>query len=264
MTRFAQPVGDDERYLIELKNIILDASSGSARSRQKAIGPSEVGDPCARKLAYKMLDVAATNTATDPLPSIVGTGAHAWLADMFEAWNKENGRKRFWVEQRVVAGPIAGSCDLYDADKRLVIDHKFPGATGMKKYKTAGPSQVYRTQAHLYGLGHASAGRPVERVAIVFYPRGGTLGGTHMWSEPYNEQLAQQGIDRLMGIAAAIDMWMDASGRDVAATIANIPATVDYLCSYCPFLSYGSTDLSHGCPGEAIKENTHKKEGHAA
>lgn len=264
MTRFAQPVGDDERYLIDLKNIILNASNGSARSRQKAIGPSEVGEPCARKLAYKLLDVTPTNTATDPLPSIVGTGAHAWLADAFEAWNTTNGRKRFWVEQRVVAGPIAGSCDLYDADKRLVIDHKFPGATSMKKYKKDGPSSIYRTQAHLYGLGHSNAGRPVDKVAIVFYPRGGSLGGTHIWSEPYNPSLAQQGIDRLMGIAAAVDVWMATSGRDVAATLDAIPPTVDYLCNYCPFLSYGSANLSTGCPGEAMKNTTSQKAGNAA
>jgi len=251
---FAQPVGLEHRYLAELKGIILDASNNSARSRQTAIGPSEAGEPCARKLAYKMIGVTATNTATDPLPSVVGTGAHAWLADTFTAHNAILGRTRWHVEKRVQCGPLAGSCDLYDEDTYMVIDHKFPGAAAMKKYIASGPSEVYRIQAHLYGLGFVNEGKRVDRVAIVFYPRGGMLGSSHMWSEAYNPAIAQAAIDRLHGIALAIDLWMASTNGDIAATIDQIAPTVSRLCSWCPNLVYASNDLSLGCPGEATKE----------
>lgn len=259
MTSFAQPAGAPPSYLIELKNIIIEASNNSARSKQTAIGPSEVGEPCARKLAYKLLDVVPTNTATDPLPSLVGTGAHAWLADAFTAHNATLGRQRWFVEQRVQCGDVSGSCDLYDADTHTVIDHKFPGASGMKKYVAEGPSDVYRIQAHLYGLGHMNAGRHVDRVAIVFYPRGGAIGSVHLWSQPYDEAVAQTALDRLHAIAAATDVWMDLTNRDVAATISAIEPTTSHLCNWCPFLQYAGTDLSQGCPGEALKETTHRK-----
>ena len=36
--------------------LIVDAANNAPRSLQKRIGPSEVGDPCERKLSYKLLD----------------------------------------------------------------------------------------------------------------------------------------------------------------------------------------------------------------
>lgn len=261
---FAQPVDWDHRYLTGIKQLILNAANNSGRSRQKAIGPSEAGEPCARKLAYKLLDITPTNTATDPLPSVVGTGAHAWLADTFTRDNDTLGYQRWHIEERVQCGPIAGSCDLYDADTRTVIDHKFPGEAAMKKYRANGPSDVYRIQAHLYGLGHATAGHPVDRVAIIFYPRGGMLGSAHMWSQPYDETVARAAIDRLHAIATGIDTWMDLTGADTTQTLAAIPATTSRLCNWCPFLSYGSTNLSTGCPGEAQETPPTQKAGTAA
>lgn len=248
---FAQPIDWDARYLLTIKKLILDASNNSSRSRQRAIGPSEVGEPCARKLAYKLLDITETNTTTDPLPSVVGTGAHANLADTFTRDNATLGYQRWWVEERVQCGPFSGSCDLYDADTRTVVDHKFPGESAMRKYRSTGPSDVYRIQAHLYGMGNVAAGRPVDRVAIIFYPRGGMLGSTHIWSEPYDEKVATDAIDRVLAIGAGIDTWMDLTSADKGAALAAIPATPSRLCNWCPFLSYGSTELSTGCPGEA-------------
>ena len=242
-----------EAQLLDLKRIIIDASINAPRSQQKTIGPSEVGEPCARKLAYKLLDIEPRNTATDPLPSLVGTGAHAWLADAFLAWNEANGRKRFWVEEKVTCGPVVGSCDLYDADTLTAIDHKFPGVTAMDRYRKNGPSDVYRIQAHLYGMGHRDAGRPVEHVAIVFYPRGGMLGDAFMWAEPFDEAIAEAAIERLMGIAAATDVWLSTTG-DKAQAIGAIEPTTSRLCNWCEYLSYGSTDLARGCPGEGVPE----------
>jgi len=45
----------------ELINIIVDASRWSPRSQQVYIGPSEVGQECVRRLAYKLLDWEKVN-----------------------------------------------------------------------------------------------------------------------------------------------------------------------------------------------------------
>lgn len=258
---FAQPVGADTRYLTDIKTTILDAARNAPRTQQRSLGPSEVGDPCARKLAYKLLDVTPTNTTTDPLPSLVGTGAHAWLADAFAADNQRLGRQRWVIEQRLQCGDVSGSGDLYDADTYKVIDHKFPGATAMKKYKTNGPSQVYRVQAHLYGLGHVNAGRRVDDVAILFFPRGGMLSDAWLWQEPYQPDIAQQALDRLHSIAAAIDAWMSATGGDKSQTLAAIPTHVTPLCNWCHYLAFASSDLSTGCPGEATHTEINQQKG---
>lgn len=250
---FAQPVDADHSTLTTIKQVIVDASARAPRSLQTGIGPSEVGAACARKLAYRLLDIPATNTATDPLPSAVGTGAHAWIADAFEADNKRLGRVRWLTETRVQCGVVAGSCDLLDTDTGTVIDHKFPGATAMRKAKTDGPSDQYRVQAHLYGLGHSAAGRLVKRVAIVFYPRGGMLTDAHIWSQPYNATIARDALARLESIAAGIDAWMGATGGDKNATLAAIAPTPSPLCNWCPALNRCADDLSQGCPGETPK-----------
>ncbi|WP_232524345.1 hypothetical protein [Nocardiopsis gilva] len=76
-----------------LTDVIMAASANAPRSRQRRIGPSEVGDPCPRRLAYKLLDWPTVNDGGDPWPSIVGTATHAWLADALLLHNdKEPGR----------------------------------------------------------------------------------------------------------------------------------------------------------------------------
>lgn len=255
----SQPVSPEIAYLSEIKQTIVAASNNSPRSVQRSIGPSEVGEPCARKLAYKLLGTARTNTSTDPLPSLVGTGAHAWLADMFTAENARLGRQRWLVEQPLQCGDVSGHGDLYDADTCKVIDHKFPGAGAMKKYRANGPSDVYRIQAHLYGLGHVNAGRRVDHVAILFFPRGGMLADAWLWQEPYDETVAQGALDRLFGIASAIDAWTEITNGDTSATLAAIPGDPSPLCNWCPYMSYASNDLSSGCPGEATESEITQK-----
>lgn len=250
VTEFGSAIDEDHARTLEVRQIIRDFSNGMARSVQKKLGPSQAGEPCVRRLAYSLLEIPKNNLDSDPLPSLVGTGAHDMLAKAFEAHNRTLGWKRWVVEERVQCGPLAGTGDLYDALYKTVIDHKFPGATGLKKYKSAGPSQVYRMQAHLYGKGHIAAGRPVERVAIDFYPRGGFLSGSFRWSEPYDETIADQAIERLHGIALAVDMWMGTTGGNKAATLANMPPQFSTLCNWCEYLRYGdNSDLSIGCPG---------------
>jgi hypothetical protein len=226
---------------VEIRSAINGAAANSPRSKQKSIGPSEVGTPCIRRIGYRLLDVESVNQA-DTWLATIGTAVHAWLAATYEAANQALGRERYLVEQRVqVDESLGGSVDIYDVDRRLVLDWKVVGDTSLKRYKSKGPGDQYETQVQLYGKGFANAGHPVEHVGIAFLPRGGSLRGLHIWTAPYDEEKAKTALQRLE------------IARTVTATagieaLALLPA-VESFCNFCPFFLPASTNLRVGCPG---------------
>jgi hypothetical protein len=237
----------EDPLVADLQALIRDAASGAARSLQRAPGPSEIGDPCLRRLAYKLVGPAPTNTTIDPLPSTDGTAFHEWVAPAVTRYNTQHGRIRFISEQRVeIRTGLRGTLDVYDADTRTVIDWKRPGATNFKKYKADGPGEQYRQQVHLYGMGLTRLELPVERVAIAFLPRGGLLSGLHLWQEPYDPGTAQAALDRYDQLLCVIhDLDLESHPENWPL----IPKTPAH-CAWCPWWSANSTDVSTGCPGE--------------
>lgn len=230
--------------------VIKQAAASAPRSRQKAIGPSEVGTPCVRRLAYRLLDWdPKPNVDVDPWASIVGTAVHAWLERTFAANNPTmpDGRQRYVLERRVSADArLAGSSDLLDRHFKCVIDWKVPGATAMAEYRRKqDPGLAYRVQAHVYGLGYANAGEDIEHVAIVFLPRSGRLDGMWVWTEPFQPAIAQAALQRRDNVVTAL-MALDPEANPQAW--ASFPACQSY-CTHCPWYLPGSTDLSKGCPG---------------
>ena len=236
-----------------LTDIVLDTARNAPRSLQRRIGPSEVGDPCPRRLAYKLMDWPSTNDGGDPWPSVVGTATHAWLADALEAHNTKTGQKRFLVEERVevddssVSGyRLGGSCDAYDTATHTVLDHKILGTTSMRKYRTEGVREQYRIQAQLYGLGFENAGHTPQTVALAMYPRGGMLGGLWVWTDVYDRQVALDALKRFGSIRDLL-ILLDPEARP--QMWAQFPAAPGSACKFCPFWRPGSADLSAGCPG---------------
>lgn len=222
----------DDPLLGDLKQLILDGSEGQDRSQQQALGPSEVGHPCIRKLAYGLYRAPKCNSFGDPLPSVVGTGAHAMLEEFARRANKRLGRTRWLPETRVtVRRGLSGTCDLVDLDSMTVVDWKFPGTSAMSKYTSHGPSEVYRRQAHLYGRGMRNIGIPIERVGICFMPRGGRMKNAHLWTEPYSDELVDETLTRIDTATALIwDLKVDEHPENWA----HIPVTpVD--CFVCPW-----------------------------
>lgn len=247
--------GNDEysQKLAEgIGRFILDADANSPRSQQKAIGPSEVGEPCERQLAYKIHDWPETNTARDPIAAIIGTGFHLWIGERFEARNTQLGGGRYKVEDRVTvrdspieSARLAGSADLYDRLIAANLDWKLVGTSSHDKYRRQGPGEKYRIQAHLYGLGQANAGEHVERVVIVFIARYHELK-VHVWSEQYDPQVAHDALARLDRIRAQV-LTLDPETNP--ARWADFPIPEKPNCRFCPYLKPGSADLSQGCPG---------------
>lgn len=241
-------LGNREYQLAETIRTVINARSNSApRSKQKKIGLSEVGEPCTRKLAYKMLDIEQTNKFTDPWASISGTAIHAWLADAFSAQPD-----RYLVEQFVkINDKLGGTCDLFDRQEKMVIDHKCVGASAMKSRKRDGMTLIQRVQINLYGLGMENAGEKVEAVALAFYPLGGRLDGMHTIVEPYNRQLALDAIERIGNVERLINaIDPKVSPENFAENFIKIPKATSYLCIYCPWYLPNSTDVTVGCEGE--------------
>lgn len=244
---------------------VKQAAANAPRSLQAAVGPSELGTPCTRKLAYRALDWdPKPNKDTDPWASIQGTAVHAWMADVFAAENERLHKLedrcgthcwRYLIEHRVrLPGGISGSCDLFDRDTATVIDWKVTGLPRLKEYRQHGPGQQYRWQAHCYGLGLQLAGETVERVAIVFLPRGGRIDQLHAWSEPYDYRVAVEAIQRYQTVRETL-AHLDVEGHP--ERWAALP-TADAHCPYCPWFLPGSGYLPSGCPGhEPNRNRTH-------
>lgn len=253
---FTAPAGPPPPHPIkqELIGIIRWAEADKPRSRQTSLGPSEIGVDCLRRLGYRLTGTAAVNTVADPWFAIVGSAVHDWLDVAINQYNAKvlgppNGgrifeQRRYWTEQRVtISGDqfgLSGSCDLYDADRATVIDHKIVGASALKKYIEGGPSNQYRIQVQTYGLGWELAGRPVSEVAIAFYPRSGYLDDLHVWAEPYDPAVARNAISRATSV------------KQLAAVLPPnlIPAAPDpAACTWCPFYRPGLPADTDGCPG---------------
>ncbi|MEU9606184.1 hypothetical protein [Streptomyces sp. NPDC048057] len=249
--------GSDEysEHLAErIGQFIVDSDANSPRSLQSAIGPSDVGEPCERQLSYRIHDWPQVNTRHDPIAAVIGTGFHMWMAEKFEARQTTlaNGQPRYRIEERVTVregstpnAALAGSSDLFDRLTALNYDWKLVGLSSLDKYRRQGPSQKYRIQAHLYGLGQENAGQPPSRVVVVFIARYHELR-VHVWSEPYDKQIALDALARLDRIYQRI---YDLNPEAHPERWSQIPTDKAANCRFCPWLKPGSADLSQGCPG---------------
>jgi len=234
---------------------VKHAASHAPRSLQTEVGPSELGTPCVRRLAYKLLAWDQANADTDPWASVIGTAVHAWMAATYSDVNRQLGRIRYLVERRVpLPGmPHGGSTDLYDRDMRLNNDWKVTGMDKLRQYRRSGPGQQYRVQAHAYGLGLQLAGETPEHVAITFLPRGGRVSDLHVWAEPYDPLVAVEYLKRYQATRDALAALDPEANPERWAMF----PTADAHCSWCPFHLPMSADLSKGCPGHrsvALKE----------
>jgi hypothetical protein len=228
-------------------DVIASAITGAPRSMQKRIGPSEIGHPCTRRIAYRVAGVEAVNDGASWRPT-VGTAVHSWLADAFAQANRDADAARYLIELSVEVGNgITGTVDLYDRAAALVNDWKVVSPTALKKYSVNGPGPQYRTQIHLYARGLANRGLAVKTVAITFLPNSGELHEAVFWSEPYDEQVATAALERL----ATVQSLTDAAGA-AAAPLMPIDGAAPNWCRYCPFYLPASTDLTAACPG-AVK-----------
>lgn len=236
---------DETGLRSEIIRSIREFATNAPRNLQRAVGPSQVGTPCARELAFMMSPVERARDLHDPWPSIIGTATHAWLADAFAHANnvaRQRGLPPAWhLERRVDVGfGLRGSCDCFHEPTGVVLDWKILGETMWRKYVNEGPSETYRTQAHCYGLGYLRLGYQVNTVGIGFFGRSKRLSDLHIWSEPFDLDTALRALQRMRQVQELVQHGVHPM---------RIPATPGGQCFFC---AYRTSEPNDGmCPGKA-------------
>lgn len=232
----------------DLTDVIRWTDNHSSRSLQKTIGPSELGDPCERKIGYRLAGVKEMNEWSDPLPAIVGTAIHAWLERAITQFQAVHHMDRWVTESTVqVDALLRGHVDLYDRETHTIIDFKTVSPTKLKDWKSKGPSEQHIDQVNLYAMGKVNAGEMVRYVALVAIPRSGWLSDVRVWTGLYEPARAQRALDRMYSIADKLI----AMGEEI--DFSQLPAQPGRGCSFCPWYVGGDGDASEaGCPGNSV------------
>ena len=246
---------DEDPFSQLLKTKLIEmvrwAEKQNPRSKQVAIGPSEIGDQCDRRIGYRIAQVSACNTEFDQWPATVGTAVHSWLDDAVQAWMGEHDDPSWATETTLsVTEFVEGHSDLYSHQHQAVIDWKTAGPDVMKKIRKDGPPPGYMIQTHIYGYGFEQKGWPVKKVALAFLPRAGWLKDMYVWSADYDRSVAEAALTRLYGIArkvVSLDVLKQSHRWE------QIEATPSNACGFCPWYDPGR-DLERGadetgCPG---------------
>lgn len=248
-----------ERMAAEVKAVVRTYTEWQPRNQQVHLGPSELGVECDRQVVGKLVRETTTNHVYDPWPSFMGTAGHAAVEKAFQADNQRiaplpgepENFVRWLTETRVTPhSEHAGTADLYDARERAVLDHKFLGDSSREKVVRGEVSRKYRRQLLLYGLGYLRAGFPVERVALIAYPRTrSTLDGLYVWETPFDGSAVEELVDTFAETARR-----KAYAAEVAAgrmTLEQVPRhPVRDECYFCPFYRpEGGHGPAVGCPG---------------
>lgn len=256
----------------ELRDVLIDYENSRPRSRQRELGPSEIGTPCRQQIARKLAGAPRRIESEPAWAPFAGTAVHASMEDVLAYWNARLGRERWISEDRLtiiepLPGPdgepafpgLAGSSDAYDTDTDTVVDWKYVGDTKLKKLyaaKRAGkpaPEQIgqdYRIQAHLYGMGQENKGRDVKFVRVVFLARTWKFDDSLEWTEPYRPDVAAWAINRYYDVVSQVAELDLANNPDQITIVPSAPS--GDACNFCPFLRPGQPSDFKGCSGTTL------------
>lgn len=247
------PVQD---MLPTLRAILARHQGAMPRSRQVEPGPSQLGEPCDRAMAYRLAEVAPPRPYELKWAPLLGTWTHAGLAEALRQENERLGRERYLIERQVVVSRdprIVGTVDCYDVDVDEVIDWKLVSAASIARKRKLGPGRVYRTQVHAYGLGWRNAGMSPRSVRIVLLPKSAlevTLG--YEWSEPFDATVATDALSRMRGLQQLTKV-LDLPGEPQNWPLVRASPDAPEDCKWCDWrrdewLPYALADHT-GCPG---------------
>lgn len=210
-----------------LKNALTENDKGRARSQQTTLGASSVGG-CKRKAWHIVRETPKTNHNTESLAAIIGTALHNTIAESMREMDVFG--DDFLIEQEFSTPDLKGHCDLFVKSSGLVIDWK----TTTKKNASKFPTGQQRMQVQLYGYLIEQAGYQVNEVALVAIMRDGTMANTKVHREPYDRDMALQGIQ-----------WV----RDIQNTV--YPPEPEISKNFCiNYCEWYDASGEVGCPGK--------------
>lgn len=212
----------------ELVKAVSITSKSDSRSKQTAIGPSQVGG-CRKQLWLNLHNVERTNLNTLRFPAMYGTAIHAYILEAFKKLDPFGERYMLEAEYTDEDTGLVGHVDCYDSVTKQVIDWKSTKKNNLRYF----PSQQQRWQVQLYGYLMNKSGTPVESVTLVAIPRDGTEQDMVYHTEPYNEDVVNEALAWLTEVKMA--QYAPAPEKDPS------------LCAgYCSF--YDATG-EKGCAG---------------
>lgn len=216
-----------ENLKAELTTIVRWYEEFSPRAQQVSLGPSDLGHECDRALAYKVAGIRGNNMG-DPWPASVGSAIHSRLEMMIRDYQAANGGA-WQIERKIKVDPmITGRADLVRPPD--LVDIKSAGKDMMDKVKRETPPRRYLVQINAYAKGLRDEGIDIQRVSLAFFPRSGWLSQLHVWTAPYDEALALEGIQRPYLLAQKLQEL------DILANPhrwEQIPATPGMGCNWC-------------------------------
>lgn len=229
--KVTQPQSDDYMpavHATEWPNIrqhILDKVIHQPRSMQHIIGPSELGTTCLYCLGQKLLNPMPKNEGSASWLPVIGTAVHALL----EQWFSKNDRYR--AEMHVHVGSlvdcatmqsydIKGSIDLYDYETQTTIDWKIVGNSTLDNARRHGPSQQYKVQASLYGLGilnDLDINVLPKRSCIYYLPRNQqSLDAAYVYEAEYDPRPGQWALTRAQTMYTLYASITQTYGQNIA------------------------------------------------
>lgn len=227
----------------ELRHVLIDFEANRPRSMQTRLGPSELGTPCRRQIAAKLAGIPRRAQDRVPWAPMCGTSVHTLMEEVLRFENQRLGRERWIIEQQLTVdgdAGITGHGDAFDTDTGTVIDWKYTGTTARREAarRTVANHELvspdYRVQAHLYGLGHANAGRDVRFVRLVLLARSHDYDESVEWTEPYRPDVAAWAVDRFKKVRQLTEELELAAHPDRLDQVEANPSRK--TCAWCPFL----------------------------
>ncbi len=236
----------------EMMTMVRMYEEFTPRKMQMALGPSDLGIECDRRLAYKVSGVVGFNQG-DPWAAFVGSSIHTRLEAVIKKYS-ERTDGTWLIEKKVeVTSEISGRADLVHGD--LVIDIKSASPDVIKKLPETGPRQSYITQLQVYAYGLNRMGHEINKVAFAFVPRNGRLDDIYCWADKYRPEIAEKALRRVYGFARRLEQLDILNNPDLWESV---PAQPDYLyCQYCSLFNkaMGPDDpaTDKGCAGYRMK-----------
>ncbi len=177
------------------------------RDLQVEIGPSSVGDPCARCigdiLKAKLPGGRIPRPQRFSLPPWIGTGVHLLLEHVMAGVEGWQGERRLYCGDikgwngNPDYGEVHGSCDGYHEPSATVVDWKIVGDNTIKKVKAGQTSTTYAYQKQTYARGFDWLGLPVKHVMNVYIPRNGRDERDILFDvDAYDPTMAEEAFDR--------------------------------------------------------------------
>ena len=206
-----------------------------ARDKQRTIGASAIGDPCAYCLAQTLLN-ALSQTGEYWLGAKIGDAIHALLEiegakHLDDSTGKFKALKGARLEESLFIGSIPGygdiwsTPDLYLTAENHLVDYKTSKRTKVETYRATGELPTrYIYQVMLYARALIAMGYKVDKISFVFINRDGTSDrDVVVFSMDYDEALANEAWDR---VVAAWE-WLEAGGD-----VETLPSDPNcYVCS---------------------------------